>query len=150
MNGFDRLRWFLLKRWIRVQFPQVRQLSTQELATWLKQSDRQPPVLLDVRTEPEYCVSHLPNAQRFDPEAQPFSDLPLDAPIVAYCSVGYRSSRLVDRLQKAGYPNVANLEGSIFQWANEGKPVYRQDQIVQQVHPYDHNWGRLLERKYRK
>ena len=43
------------------------------------------------------------------------------------------------------YTNVRNLDGSIFQWANEGRPLVRGNQRVQDVHPYDENWGRLLD-----
>ena len=48
-----------------------------------------------------------------------------DAPIVTYCSVGYRSGKMAERLQAAGYTNVRNLEGSIFKWANEHRPLVR-------------------------
>ncbi|NEQ28665.1 MAG: rhodanese-like domain-containing protein, partial [Microcoleus sp. SIO2G3] len=68
-----------------------------------------------------------------------------DMPIVAYCSVGWRSSRVVDRLQQASYTNAFNLEGSIFQWANEGRPVFQNGERVQQVHPYSRLWGQLLK-----
>ncbi|MBD2089334.1 rhodanese-like domain-containing protein [Microcoleus sp. FACHB-1515] len=141
---FRSLFWQLLKRQIRTKFPQVKQLSTEELA---KQIETKPPVLLDVRTEAEFAVSHLLDARQINPRIEDFSslDLPLDTPIVAYCSVGYRSSRLVDRLQQAGYTQAVNLEGSIFQWANEGRPVYRNGEIVQQVHPYNRVWGQLLK-----
>ena len=39
-----------------------------------------------------------------------------------------------------------NLEGSIFRWAGEGRPVYRDGVRVEQVHPYDDRWGALLPR----
>jgi hypothetical protein len=38
-----------------------------------------------------------------------------------------------------------NLDGSIFQWANEGRAVYRGDVPVQQVHPYGKRWAGLLK-----
>jgi hypothetical protein len=56
---------------------------------------------------------------------------------------------MAERLQKAGFTNVMNLEGSIFQWANEGRPVYRDAAEVQQVHPYDGIWGKLLDKDLR-
>ncbi|MBE9013484.1 hypothetical protein IQ250_25150 [Pseudanabaenaceae cyanobacterium LEGE 13415] len=58
----------LLKLWIRVQFPTVRSLSTQDLDRWLQDPDKTPPILLDVRTVPEFKVSHLKTAQRTDPK----------------------------------------------------------------------------------
>ena len=39
---------------------------------------------------------------------------------------------------------VYNLEGSIFRWANEDRPLYRGDVAVRQVHPFDESWAALL------
>ena len=74
-------------------------------------------MLLDVREIEEYEVSHLSGALQVNPDLKDFSELDgitTDTPIIAYCSVGYRSSALVQRLMEAGYTNVSNLEGSIF------------------------------------
>jgi 3-mercaptopyruvate sulfurtransferase SseA len=65
--------------------------------------------------------------------------------VIVYCSVGYRSARLAQRLRARGY-EVSNLEGSIFEWANEDRALYQGDRRVSGVHPYDSTWGRLLER----
>ena len=67
--------------------------------------------------------------------------------VVVYCSVGYRSSRLAEKLRARGIENVFNLEGSLFQWANEGRPLYRGDERVYEAHPYDDEWGQLLDRR---
>ena len=147
-RGHD-LAWGPLKKAIRGEFPAVEQLSTAELAAWLERPEGPRPLLLDARSVEEYEVSHLPGAVRVDPDAEPPTlpdGLAKDVPIVAYCSVGYRSSVLANRLMEAGYSEVWNLEGSIFEWANEGRPVYRGDREVRQVHPYDRRWGRLLDR----
>ena len=72
-------------------------------------------------------------------------DVSSDQRIVLYCSVGHRSSELAQFLMKKGYTEVYNLEGSIFAWANEGRPVYRGNERVKVVHPYDRTWGRLLK-----
>ena len=61
-----------------------------------------------------------------------------------YCSVGHRSSRLVSRLQARGVENVFKLEGSLFHWANEGRLLSRGDLPAKSVHPYDGDWGELL------
>lgn len=128
---------------IRARFAGVPQISTSELATWLE-SERQPPLLLDARTEEEFAVSHLATAQLAPPDPDALQ-LPPDTPIVVYCSVGYRSSRLTEQLQQRGYTNVSNLEGSIFEWANQGHPVYQNDRPVHSVHPYNPTWGLLLK-----
>jgi hypothetical protein len=75
--------------------------------------------------------------------------VPKDRPIVAYCAVGWRSSALAERLKAQGYTNVSNLEGSIFAWANEGRPVYQGEQPAARVHPVSEKWGRLLKEELR-
>jgi rhodanese-related sulfurtransferase len=65
--------------------------------------------------------------------------------MVVYCSIGYRSARLVEKLREGGFSEAKNLEGSIFQWANEGRPVVQNGEVVEEVHPYNKTWGLLLE-----
>ena len=131
----------ILAKWtVRARFPDVRQVSTVQLSDWLADSHRETPVLLDVRTEDEFNVSHLPNAVREVPSAAIASG----KPVVAYCSIGWRSAAAVRRLVKDGHTNVFNLEGSIFVWASEGRPLERHGQPVRKVHPYNSEWGRLL------
>jgi rhodanese-related sulfurtransferase len=142
--------WAALKQMLHLQFPKVRSISPAELANWL-QSDRPQPLLLDVRTPEEFAVSQLPTAQRLDPAETEFHNLQhvvTDTPIVAYCSIGYRSAVICDRLQAQGFMNVMNLEGSIFAWANADYPVYRNGHIVHQVHPANSVWGHLLRKEF--
>ena len=128
--------WPAIKARIAKEFPNVKSIGTAELA-----KVQPKPVLLDVRTAAEFDVSHLAGARRMDPEAAAASvTLPKNTPIVTYCSVGYRSAKFAQRLQEAGFTNVRNLEGSIFQWANEGRPI----EPSAKVHPYNKRWGALL------
>jgi 3-mercaptopyruvate sulfurtransferase SseA len=83
------------------------------------------------------------------PSLRPLRGLPKNAPIVVYGSVGYRSARLAHWLAGQGYTNVRNLSGSIFQWANEDRPLFRDGRPALEVHPYDRRWGLLLESRYR-
>jgi len=140
--------WSSIKGRIAEEFPEVRQITTDELDRWMSNPGAPTPRLLDVRETEEYAVSHLPMALRINPDAHA-ADLPpdigKDTPIVVYCSVGYRSAAMAQRLQAAGFTNVRNLDGSIFKWANEGRPVLRDDREVREVHPYDSKWGRLLD-----
>ena len=61
----------MLAQWtVRARFPDVHSISTALLADWLSDTKLETPVLLDVRTEDEFNVSHLPNAVReLPPEA---------------------------------------------------------------------------------
>jgi rhodanese-related sulfurtransferase len=142
--------WKILKNRIRSEYPGVKQISTQKLADWLAKTDTSKPILLDVRAEEEFKVSHIQNAKRAEKKNQALEILERvdkKQPVVLYCSVGYRSSKLADELQDLGFQNIFNLEGSIFEWANQGRPVYSNDKQVAKVHPYDSKWGQLLKRE---
>jgi rhodanese-related sulfurtransferase len=142
------INWFLLKKTLEHRFPEVAWISTQELANWLADKGKPAPLLLDVRTPEEWNVGHLPGARHVEPKSPIESatmGISKETPIVTYCAVGYRSAEMATRLKAAGFANVRNLEGSIFQWANERRPLVQGEQPVSRVHPYNNLWGRLLE-----
>ena len=143
--------WNSIKQQIERDFPDVPAITTEELAMWMGDTDRAAPILFDARGSAEFDTSHLRGAVHV-PNAETASRL-IDAysnevvpTIVVYCSVGYRSANVVDQLIKNGVENIYNLEGSIFQWYNEGRPVFQKDRQVDEVHPYDATWGKLLRR----
>lgn len=145
--GMRSIDWFLLKKSLRHRFPHVGWISTSELAEWMADKQRPAPLLLDVRTPEEWEVSHLQGARRVDPNAsaeQVANGVPKETPIVTYCAVGYRSGEMAKKLRAAGFTKVRNLEGSIFEWANEHRPLVRGEKPVTVVHPYNKLWGRLL------
>jgi rhodanese-related sulfurtransferase len=145
--GGRNIEWFILGQSLRHRFPMVEWITTEQLANWLANKNRPPPVLLDVRTEEEWDVSHLSGARRVEPNAsieQAVGGMPKETPIVTYCAVGYRSGELATKLRGSGFTHVRNLEGSIFQWANEHRPMVQGDEPVTTVHPYSSLWGRLL------
>jgi fumarate hydratase class II len=48
-------------------------------------------------------------------------------------------------LEKAGFKKVMNLQGGIFDWVNNGYPVYDNDgNETKKVHAYDKSWGKWL------
>lgn len=106
--------------------------------------------LLDAREPEEYAVSHLDKAQwvgynTFKPEN--VKDVPKDAIVVVYCSIGYRSEKIGEQLKKLGYTKVYNLYGGIFEWSNRAYPLVNQsEKETENVHPYDSDWGRWVER----
>lgn len=105
-------------------------------------------ILLDTRAPKEYRVSHIPGAQLIDYDhfkKSDVKDIPKDAEVVVYCSVGYRSERIGEKLLKMGYKNVKNLYGGIFAWKNEGMEVVdKQNLPTDSVHTYDKNWSKWL------
>lgn len=130
---------------IDAQYPGGQWVTRSELHRWLEEDDA--PVLLDARTREEYAVSHIRGARRVDPDRPQLDslDLPEGARVVVYCSVGYRSADIAAQLKDRGVTNVYNLLGGIFEWANEGCPLYRGSERVQQVHPYDATWGAMVD-----
>ena len=140
------LDWSAVEALIESEYPDVPGITTAELAAALA-GDPAGVVLLDARAADEFAVSHLPGARHVGADAELAGRLAAaDARVVVYCSVGYRSAALVDRLREQGHANAVNLEGSIFRWTGEGRPVYRDGERVEQVHPYDDRWGALLPR----
>lgn len=108
------------------------------------------PILLDTRSPAEYHVSHLPGAifadyDHFDEQAA--AHLDRKAPVIVYCTVGYRSERIGERLQKMGFTDVHNLYGGIFEWVNTGHSVVGSDnQPTTRVHTYNQDWGKWLDK----
>ncbi len=142
--------WGLVNAKIRSEFPDVPRMQTSELAKLLTNPTEPKPLLLDVRTKAEFDVSHLASATRVEPGSD-VSQLRLskNKPIVTYCSVGYRSAAMAQKLRDAGYTQVTNLEGSIFRWANENRPLVHDGQPTDKVHPYNGVWGMLVDKAHR-
>jgi rhodanese-related sulfurtransferase len=138
--------WKLVKAWLSRSFPDAPAMTTQELADLMEDGDDFSPIVIDARKNEEFEVSHLPNAHHArDVAAVQRLGISPNQPMVVYCSIGYRSGRLVEKLRQAGFSEAKNLEGSIFQWANEGRPLVREGEVVEEVHPYNKTWGLLLE-----
>jgi rhodanese-related sulfurtransferase len=135
--------WPELLARIRREFPAVPQLGVHELHSALGPRT----LLVDVREPEEFAVSRLPGARQTQRIAEVRAWLAggeYDR-VVVYCSVGYRSAKFVRQLQRAGIANAANLEGSIFAWANAGYPVENDAGPTPLVHPFDASWGALLD-----
>lgn len=105
-------------------------------------------ILLDTRSPEEFQISHLPNARFLDYDKfNSKSVIPVDknATVIVYCSVGYRSERVGEKLIEMGYKNVTNLYGGIFDWVNTGETVVnRSDVATDSVHTYNKEWSRWL------
>lgn len=102
-------------------------------------------VYLDARERNEFDVSHIKNSiwVGYDNFKQKYVDLlPRDAKVVVYCSVGYRSEKIGEKLKKMGFEDVSNLYGGIFQWKNDGYTVVDNNNApTEKVHAYSMAWG---------
>jgi rhodanese-related sulfurtransferase len=106
--------------------------------------------ILDTREEDEFMVSHIKNARHvgnFWFDMRKVYDIPKNSTVVVYCSVGIRSEKIGEKLIAAGYKNVFNLYGGIFEWVNQGHPVYKQNGVqTAEIHTYNNTWDRWAER----
>ena len=107
-------------------------------------------VRLDARERKEFDVSHLPGARwvgHNDFDLKRVADLSKTIPIVVYCSVGVRSEKVGEKLQAAGFTNIHNLYGSLFEWVNQGNQVVDSTgKPTEYVHAYSRAWGIWLKR----
>jgi rhodanese-related sulfurtransferase len=106
-------------------------------------------LLLDAREKPEYQVSHIANAILVGYDKLDLSTLKnvdKHKPIIVYCSVGYRSEKVAEKLISQGFTNVKNLYGGIFEWKNEGKEVINDQGITENVHAFSRTWGIWLKK----
>lgn len=139
--------WSAIKRWLREQFPDVHHLPVDELHAWLGDHTRAAPMLVDIRNAAEHAISHLPGAllvTSHEHALRALADHARDTAIVAYCSVGVRSARLVRELKRHGFSNASNLDGALFEWANRSLPLVNAQGPARTVHPFDPSWGALL------
>jgi rhodanese-related sulfurtransferase len=132
------------------KFPDVKHVDTAAVEQLLKNNDAVQ--IVDVREPEEFKVSHLPGAINVPPESSDediLAKIKPDHPTVVYCSVGWRSSEMAERLQATGRTNVVNYAGSIFAWANAEQPLESSGGATKAVHPYDKHWGRYLKPEHR-
>ena len=135
-------------------YPNISHISRTELAQHLASKGV---LILDTRPQEEYEVSHIKGAQQVDPDISAeafkiqFGNAVKNKKIIVYCSVGRRSSNFGQRLQStalsAGAVSVQNMEGGLFGWHNDARPLENSEGATTYIHPYNAYWGRLVERK---
>ena len=89
------------------------------------------PLLIDVRSQWEYSISHAPNAVNISlPRIlmgsnswlriwvlpQWFQELSKDEPIALICLTAHRSPLAAQKLEKAGFTKVYNIKGGMMAW----------------------------------
>jgi len=139
---------------IVTDYPDVAHISRAELEGRLTSDGL---IIFDTRPLAEYNVSHIPGALQIDPNVSPeefstkFSQELKNKQVIVYCSVGRRSSNLGDRIQSlalsAGAVSVQNMEGGLFGWHNDNRPLVNSAGKTSSIHPYNAYWGRLIENK---
>lgn len=110
-------------------------------------------IFLDAREQKEYNISHIKNAifvgyDFFNIDSiNKNKALKKDSKIIVYCSLGIRSEDIAEKLKKAGYTNVENLYGGIFEWKNNNLPVYNtKEKETDSIHVFSKNWSKWLKK----
>ncbi|TVZ26782.1 rhodanese-related sulfurtransferase [Gillisia sp. Hel_I_86] len=114
------------------------------------QSENEEVYILDSREMEEFEVSHLKNSifvgyHNFSVANVTSKIKDKNAAIVVYCSLGIRSGNISEKLKHAGYTNIQNLYGGIFEWKNKGYSVYdASNKETQKVHAFSKHWSKYL------
>jgi rhodanese-related sulfurtransferase len=107
-------------------------------------------VFLDARQKAEFDTSHIRHAMYVgydDFDSSKVKSIRKDDPVIVYCSVGYRSEKITEKLQQLGFTDIHNLYGGLFEWVNEGYKVYDDSgNETDKVHAYDYTWGIWLRK----
>jgi rhodanese-related sulfurtransferase len=86
-------------------------------------------IILDVRTPQEYQEGHISNAINIPVQilGQQLDKLKnfKDKKILVYCRSGHRSAIASQILDRAGFKNVHNLKGGLFEWKASGLPLVK-------------------------
>ena len=134
----------LLNRYNTHSIPYI---SVEELRMFKKNDSV---VILDAREPEEFEVSHLKSSinigfDDFSSEEKQLQKINKDSQIIVYCSVGIRSEKIGEKLKEAGFTNVRNLYGGIFEWKNRGYPVIDSTGTeTENVHVFSKQWSKWL------
>jgi rhodanese-related sulfurtransferase len=103
----------------------MKQISPPQLAAWLADATREPPVLLDVREPWEYDKARIEGAQLVPMGQVParLAQIDQQREVVAICHHGGRSLQVALLLEKNGYNKVHNLVGGVDAWSRTVDPA---------------------------
>ena len=83
-------------------------------------------IVLDVRTAGEFKQNHIIDARNIDVDSAEFDTaigaLDKKATYALYCQTGRRSAIAYEKMKKAGFLNLYNLEGGMEAWMAAGLP----------------------------
>jgi len=107
----------------------MKSITAPELARWLADGERTPPLLLDVREPWEQKICAIAGSEIMPMQQIParFGSIDAEKPVVCICHLGSRSAQVAMFLQRQGYEDVYNLAGGIDAWARQvdsTMPVY--------------------------
>ena len=104
--------------------------------------------LLDSRSPEERKVSFIAGSKYVgykDFKLESVDDIEKNTPIVVYCSVGYRSEKIAQQLNEAGFKDVANLYGGIFEWVNKAYGISNNEGVCNDIHGFSWTWSKWID-----
>ena len=108
---------------MRQSHPLLEEVDPADLAAAMATGD--PPLLVDVRTEPERAVAAISPSLHIGldqfVERAP-AEIPMDRDVVLYCHVGARSAQAAVWMKANGWPRVRSLAGGIDAWSEQVDP----------------------------
>ena len=135
---------------IKRELPSVETVSSDMLLTHYGSVNTKLPIIIDVRKDGEFRVSHLYDALHLE-SAEAISNmiaergLSKDAEIIVYCSVGYRSVSIAADLIEHGFIQVLNLEHSLLEWANKDYPMINESGSTDKIYSFNKERGVLID-----
>ncbi|MBU3600160.1 rhodanese-like domain-containing protein [Polynucleobacter sp. 30F-ANTBAC] len=101
-------------------------LSVHTAIQWVNQRNAQ---IVDIRTDQEYKTGHIANSKHL-PLAELDGGIPklrLDArkPVILVCLSGSRANTAARKFKKAGFDEVACMEGGVSAWNQAGLPLVK-------------------------
>jgi len=110
---------------VKIQLSPIKKVSPQELTFLMNNSDG---VVLDIRAEKDFKVSHILDAKPFTTEKankKEFATLEKykNKPIIVVCYAGITASTVANQLFKAGFTEVNLLKGGMNAWTGAGLPT---------------------------
>ncbi len=87
--------------------------------------------IVDARTPEEYRDGHIEKAVNMDIKDVNFDkqiqELDADKPVAVYCKGGVRSKKAADKLAKAGFKKIYDLDKGINDWIEHNYPVVKSE-----------------------
>ena len=128
---------FLLLLFVQFTQAQTQEVKQLDVQSFVDSLEKQPQVLLDVRTSKEYQEGTIAYAQNLDWTAresfqEQAKQLDKSQPVYLFCRSGGRSKQAADYLSKQGF-QVFELKGGILQYQAEG--LEAQEQKAEQPKP---------------
>jgi rhodanese-related sulfurtransferase/glyoxylase-like metal-dependent hydrolase (beta-lactamase superfamily II) len=127
--GYDDLRGYLdggIGAWRSAGLPTAHapMIDIRMLDTRMRSGN--PPLVIDVRFDPEWRAGHLPEALHLEPgriPAEAAGRVPRDRPIVVHCASGNRATVGLSLLERLGYRDLTVLDTGFGPWRDAGYKV---------------------------